>query len=147
MRCEEDVGGVGTLPFVFPPVDGLGTLAALVEALGKPSFCTIFACISSSLEALTCLGQNNVTKLHEITSQTNIMTTLAGDRDGNEMDAIMAVMTYVQRWRLQRSTSSPAARLFSRTWSIRRPIAARDSFNMATLLSLGISPPDNLSCF
>lgn len=77
MRCDEDVGGVGTLPFVFPPVDGLGTLAALVEARGNPSFCTIFAWISSSLEALTCFGQNNVTNLSD-----NSQSELHNDRPG-----------------------------------------------------------------
>jgi hypothetical protein len=44
---------------------GRGFFDALLSdcALGAASFITIFAWISSSLEALTFLGQNKVTKL------------------------------------------------------------------------------------
>ena len=52
------------------PALSLGFFAAevpsLEEALGAPSFMTIFAWISSSFPALTFLGQNKVTKLKSV---------------------------------------------------------------------------------
>lgn len=53
-------------PLVFPLVVGRGfllELAASDDGRGAASFITIFAWISSSFEALTFLGQNNVTNL------------------------------------------------------------------------------------
>jgi len=105
-------------PLVFPLVVGRGfllELAASDDGRGAASFITIFAWISSSLVALTFLGQNSVTN--------------------------------VQRCRRHLSRSSPAACLVWSTCSIRRPMAARESFKMATLSSRGISSPDSLSCF
>lgn len=61
-----DVLEVDSDPFVFPLVVGRGfllELAASDEGRGAASFITIFAWISSSFEALTFLGQNNVTNL------------------------------------------------------------------------------------
>lgn len=61
-----DVLEVGNDPLVFPLVVGRGfllELAASDDGRGAASFITIFAWISSSFEALTFLGQNNVTNL------------------------------------------------------------------------------------
>jgi len=57
--------GVDSVPFVFPLVLGR-TFLPLASEAGRGalwSFITIFAWISSSFEALTFFGQNNVTKL------------------------------------------------------------------------------------
>ena len=55
--------------------------------------------------------------------------------------------TYVQRCRRHRSRSSPAAAFCCSTSSMRLPMAARDSFKMATLSSRGMSPPESFKFF
>ena len=57
------------------------------------------------------------------------------------------ISTHVQRCRRHLSRSSPAASFAFRTSSMRRPIAASESFKMATLSSRGMSSPDSFSCF
>lgn len=120
-------------PFVFELPLTRGFFRELLSdcALGAASFMTILAWISSSLEALTFLGQKSVTNLSFFEHQ-------IGMRKG---------ITYVHRCRRHLSLSSPAACFVFRTCSIRRPMAARESFRMATLSSRGISSPDSLSCF
>jgi len=56
-------------------------------------------------------------------------------------------VTNVHRCLRHRSQSSPAASLVARTCSIRLPIAANESFKMATLSSRGISSPESFNCF
>ena len=103
---------------------------------GVDSFITIFAWISSSLEAFTFFGQNRVTNLSSsIFKKTTV-----------DMRSTF-LTTYVHRCRLHLSQSSPFACFACNTASIRRPIAARESLRIATLSSLGISSPESLSCF
>lgn len=124
-----------TAPLVLEAELILGFFVILLSdcARGAASFITIFAWISSSLEALTFLGQKRVTKL--------------GEKRINDCRTFRGLVAYVQRCRRHRSMSSPAACFSIRTSSIRRPMAAKDSFNIATLSSRGMSPPDNFNCF
>ena len=130
VRTEED--GVAPLPVGLPFELKRGFFWVFAS---PPSLITIFAWISSSFPALTFLGQNNVTNLPTTQTSESGADTRAGS------------LTHVQRCLLHLSRSSPAACLASSTTSIRRPIAAKDSFRIATLSSRGMSPPDNFSCF
>lgn len=68
-------------------------------------------------------------------------------RDGEDIATNKVGRTYVHKCLRHLSLSSPAACFAFNTSSMRRPIAASESFKMATLSSRGMSSPDNLSCF
>jgi hypothetical protein len=68
-------------------------------------------------------------------------------RNSEDITTDKVRQTYVHKCLRHLSLSSPAACFAFNTSSMRRPIAARESFRMATLSSRGISSPDNLSCF
>ena len=131
-------------PFTLPPPDFFGISGVcFVPPLPPlpppppPPFMIILPCISSSFDALTFFGQNNVTKLRGRTS----MTPPHPQSRKN---------TYVHKCLFHRAASSPAAALALRTTSILRPIAESESFRMATFFSRGISSPESLrsfSCF
>lgn len=55
--------------------------------------------------------------------------------------------THDQRYFFHFSASSPAAFFCFTTWSIRRPIAPRESLRIATFFSRGMSSPESLRSF